>query len=126
VAEIEAELAVDLLGASPARRAAALAVSALAALASGRCRDAHNHARRAGAILDDMGALEEGEALVDRACAEVHVALGDWDSAKDVLAAGVARLHLRAGALPAAISVGFLAMPTNVALLELAARWVSS
>jgi hypothetical protein len=118
-AGLEGALAVELLGAAPARRAAAFAVCALAALRADRLAEARAAATRAVALLDALGSLEEGEALVQRAAHDVHVAAGDPAAAAVAHAAAQARLEARTAALPPDVRAAFRARPSHRWLLEL-------
>ena len=65
-------------------------------LRGGRAVEALDHARRGHAILEQLGAIEEGEAIVRLALAEALAATGDVDGAGAAFAAARRRLLDRA------------------------------
>jgi tetratricopeptide (TPR) repeat protein/predicted Ser/Thr protein kinase len=95
-AEGEATAASELLRVSPALRAHALATLAHVRLAKRRVAEALESAREAMTLLESLGGIEEGEALVRLAYAEALRANGDVAEARQVIAQALARLVARA------------------------------
>ena len=95
-AEREARLSVDILAAVPPLRAGAFAVLARALLAQGRAAEALAAAHEGHALLEQLGTIEEGEALVRLAYAEALLACGE--EAAFAAAIGEAQRHLLARA----------------------------
>ncbi|AKT40051.1 serine/threonine-protein kinase PknK [Chondromyces crocatus] len=91
-AEREARAAAETLKVAPSLRASAVALLSRALLAQGRTAEALLSAREAHAALQELGSLEEGEALVRLAYAEALEATGASSDAASVLA--TAREHL--------------------------------
>lgn len=77
-------------------RALALAIAARAALALGRPDEARAHATASAALLDELGSIEDGEALTRLAFVEVMAACGDLPAAERALARAKERLAERA------------------------------
>jgi tetratricopeptide (TPR) repeat protein len=92
----EAAAAAELLRAAPPLRAAALAVQARAALRQGRTAEALGLAEEATSLLDILGAVEEGEALVRLVHVEALAATGDREGATRAARAARERLLARA------------------------------
>jgi hypothetical protein len=95
-AEREAAAAAELLLVAPPLRASALAVQARAALRQNRPAEAADLARSALALLEELGAIEEGEALVRLVHAEALAALGDHAASKRAASEARDRLLARA------------------------------
>ncbi|WP_437820930.1 serine/threonine-protein kinase [Sorangium sp. So ce1078] len=123
-AEREARAAAAALDAVPPLRAAALAALAQALLGLGRPGEALAAAGEAMALLESLGAVEEGESLVRLAYAESLAANGKLAEAAAAISAARERLLARAA------SVGgpefrdhFMARRENARTLALAAQW---
>ncbi|MFT3770948.1 MAG: tetratricopeptide repeat protein [Minicystis sp.] len=121
-AEREAAAAADLLRVAPPLRAAALAVQARAVLRQDRAADALPLARDALAILDGIGAVEEGESLVRLVHAEVLAGTGDRAACLAAAAAAAERLLARAARIsdPAWRERFLTSVPENAQTLALA------
>ncbi|WP_437812403.1 serine/threonine-protein kinase [Sorangium sp. So ce1078] len=96
-AEEEARRAVGMLEVARPLLPYALATLADVLLAAGRRGEALVEARRAAKIMNEIGQLEEGEALVRAVHAEALWAAGDREGARAALAEAEARLGERAG-----------------------------
>jgi tetratricopeptide (TPR) repeat protein len=96
-AEVEAEMAVRLSGASPPVRALALASLARARLARGAVAEALPEVREAMAILGRLGGLPEGETFVRLVHAQALAAAGSLEDARAAAAEARARLLAMAG-----------------------------
>ena len=77
-------------------RVLALAIAARAELALGRLDAARARATESAALLDELGSIEDGEALARLAFVEVMVACGDLPLAQAALARAQERLEVRA------------------------------
>ncbi|MCL4223230.1 MAG: protein kinase [Myxococcales bacterium] len=120
-ARVEATRAVDLLAGIPPTQCYALAVRAESELALERLELATTAARACERLLDELGAIDEGDGYVRMVLARVLFARGDTADATRVARAGWARVEAAAAGLsdPAA-RASFLAMPEHVALRKLA------
>jgi tetratricopeptide (TPR) repeat protein len=96
-AEVEAEMAVRLGGASPPVRALALAALARARLHRGAAAEALPEVRDAMAILGRLGGLPEGETFVRLVHAQALAAAGALPAARAAAAEARARLLAMAG-----------------------------
>ncbi len=123
-AEREARAAVALLAANPPLRAHALATLAQILLARG-APEAAATAREAHALLDQLGGLQEGEALVRLVHAEALAAGGDLPGARATIATAQARLLERAAKIgDPAWRDSFLAnVPEHARTLQLHRAW---
>ncbi len=92
----EAARGVELLGDGAPSRAVALAAQAEVLLAAGRAGEARAAAATAAELLDEIGGIEEGEALIRLMDAETRDALGDRAGARQVIGDARRRLHERA------------------------------
>ncbi len=92
----EAQTAVELLKVSPSLRVSAMSVLARARLAAGLPDAALAAAREAHAALEQLGEIEEGEALVRLTYAECLSATGAPQEARAVIIAARERLLARA------------------------------
>ena len=124
-AEREALLAVELVASLRSLRAAALAVLAAVRLASGRAKGALAAAEEAMQGLEQLGGLEEGDALSRLVHAEALHATGDIPAARAALAAACERLLVRANQIGDPIRrASFLEnVPENARTLVLAEAW---
>jgi tetratricopeptide (TPR) repeat protein len=95
-AEAEARAAVRLLETAPPLRAGALATLASVLLSAGRDDEALAAAREAAAMLDELGSIEEGEALVRLVLAESLDRAGCRDEARAAIAVARDRLLAKA------------------------------
>jgi tetratricopeptide (TPR) repeat protein len=118
----EAELALEIAASIPGVRAYALGTLAQAALASGDAAKARAAAEEAMSIVSALGGLEEGEALVRLAHAEVLLACGDEAAARAALGAARERLLARAAKIqdPARRASLLANVPEHARILELA------
>jgi tetratricopeptide (TPR) repeat protein len=125
-AEREARAAVALLEVAPPLRPLALAALGLALLRTGRPAEALETLREAMAILDSLGSLEEGEALVRLVHAEALDAAGNRDEARHAIATAEGRLLARAAKITSARwRESFLEnVPEHSRTLSLAAAWI--
>jgi hypothetical protein len=81
----------------PALEATALAVASRAALSTGDATGALTDARRAMALRDEIGAMEEDEAEIFLALAAALRANGLLEEAREIVARGASRLEFLAG-----------------------------
>jgi tetratricopeptide (TPR) repeat protein len=95
-AEQQARAAIGVLEGAPPLRAHALATLARIALQRGDQPRARKLIDRARAIADDMGDIEEGEALIRLVFAQVLRAEGDIEGARGAIAHARERLLARA------------------------------
>ena len=95
-AEEECIAALELLTEALPFRCRALATRAEIALARGAVGEATEHARAASEVLDGLGALEEGAAVVRLAIARARLAAGDVDGARAAIERANERLAERA------------------------------
>jgi tetratricopeptide (TPR) repeat protein len=125
-AEAHAAAAAEALAVAPPLRAHALAIGAGIALARGRTDEALARAREAMGVLESLGGLEEGEALVRLVHAEALHASGDLPGAcRAVLAARAQVLTRAAKLVDPLVRASFLgAVAENARTLALAAAWV--
>jgi tetratricopeptide (TPR) repeat protein len=119
----EAEQAVHACDARP-RRCAALGILAHVRLRQGLAREAHQAAEEAMRLLEPLGGLEEGEALVRLEFAEALDAIGERQAARAALLAAEERLLARASRIADLTwRSSFLErVPENARTLERAAR----
>ncbi len=96
-AEAEALTALELAREVPTTRACALAALARVLLGAGRPGEALERARAAQALLDELGGVEEGEAMIRLALAEALEASGLTPEARAAIEVARARLRERAG-----------------------------
>ncbi len=121
-AEAEVARALALLVETPPVRAFGLAVLAHVHLARGRVAEACATAAESSALLDELGAMEQGEAFVRLAAVEALRAGGDLEGARSAAAIARARL-LERGAImtdPALRESFFTRVPENARTFELA------
>jgi hypothetical protein len=88
----EAQAAAALAGGATPQRAYALAAAARASLALGRTEEALALAEEAAGVLEAVGSMDEGEALVRLVLAEARRAAGDDAGARAAIAAALRRL----------------------------------
>ncbi len=113
-AEREANLAVELLAAAPPARCFALATLADVRIAGGRAPEALSVAKQAFALMESLGRLDEGEALVRLVHAQALAASGDAAGAEAALATARARLRERAARIEdVEMRESFLRVPEN-------------
>jgi ATP/maltotriose-dependent transcriptional regulator MalT len=124
-AERELVLALDLAGATPPLRAFGLAVLASAQLRIGRADLARPVAAEAMELLESLGGVEEGEALIRLMYAESLAALGDATAASQAIATARVRLLERTAMIQDPLwKDSFLEkVRENVRTLELARQW---
>jgi serine/threonine protein kinase/tetratricopeptide (TPR) repeat protein len=118
----EAEAAIDALDDTPPVLALALGTLAEAHLARGDLAAALPAARKAHALLDSLGGLDEGELLVRQVLASALDGTGQTDEARGVAAVALWRLDNLVERLPADLRPGYLAICEHVALRGLAER----
>jgi predicted ATPase len=123
----EAERAVEVCEAAP-RRCAALGVLARVRLRQGLAREAHEAAGEAMRLLERLGGVEEGEALVRLVFAEALAASGGSHAAGRAILAAEERLRARAAKIgdPAWQRSFLERVPENARTLELARQWRAS
>ncbi len=120
-ARLEATRAVDLLSGMPPTLAYALAVRADSELALEHLEMAATAARAAERILDELGAIDEGDAYARHVLARVFLARGEPAEATRVARDAWLRIEAAAAGLTdAAARASFLAMPEHQALRQLA------
>jgi tetratricopeptide (TPR) repeat protein len=124
-AEREARQALGEIGPNPAARAYTISTLARALLGAGRAPDARGAAREAMALLEPLGALEEGESAVRLVHAEALAASGDRRAAVEAIAAARARLLERAARIrdPALRDRFLRGVEDNARTLSLAEAW---
>jgi tetratricopeptide (TPR) repeat protein len=124
-AQREARTAIDVLKAVPPTRAVAFAVLASALLEHGAPREALAAAREAMELLESLGGLEEGEALVRLVHAEALHATGDTAGARAAIHAARRRLDERAARLRTGpLKSSFLeSIPEHVRTFARAREW---
>jgi len=120
-AEASARDAVQVLEASPPKRAFALGVLSRVLAAAGRAAEAMRCATDAVALLEQLGGIEEGEATVLLAHVEALVAAGEKVAAHAAASSACTRLRERAAQITdGALAASFLArVPENARLLRL-------
>ncbi len=115
--------ALSALGHEGPFRAVAQAIHARAALAAGDLALARRESEAASAWLAAHGPIEEGEAAIHRARAEVLVVTGEHDAARALAASALATLEQKSAELPEALRHGFLhGHPDHLRLRELASE----
>lgn len=123
-AERQAEAAVSTLSIAPPVRAHALATLASIRLAMGKTSEALRDATETRGILDMLGGIEVGEALIRLVHAEALGASGDHDAALKAITDAATRLRARADKLDGALREGFLTrIPENARTLALVRAW---
>ncbi|HUS66424.1 MAG TPA: AAA family ATPase, partial [Kofleriaceae bacterium] len=130
-AETAARAAVEIAQAEPVlplNLSESLAILAQALLACGRSDEAHAAAARAVEILDALGGIDDGEALIRLTWVESLFARGDAPRGKEALALAEERLIERARAMtdPAMRRAFLEAVPENARTVALARRWLAS
>ncbi|WP_438000182.1 protein kinase [Sorangium sp. So ce185] len=125
VAEAEARAAAELLQSAPPLRAAAWALSARVLLRKGRADEALALSGEALALLESLGAVEEGESLIRLVRAEALFASGRQDEGIAAVARARQSVLARAGQISNPRNRDrFLSSLDNVETLALAARWL--
>lgn len=121
----EARIGVELLGDGAPSRAFALAVQAEVLLAAGRPAEARAAAATAAELLDELGGIEEGEALIRLTDAETRDAMGDRTGARQVAVEARRRLRERAARVSdPELRARFLgSIPEHARTMALAAAW---
>ena len=124
-AQVEVERALDLLVMYPPTRVPALAIAARIRRVRGDVATALGLAREACTILEEIGQIEEGDALVRLEWAESLDAAGSTDEARRALADARDRLKARADRIDdVQLRESFLsAIPDNQRTLLLAREW---
>lgn len=124
-ADREAKTAVKALSVAPPAKAHALAVAAQIELARGDTASALRNAVDADALLQQVGVLDEGEAMVRLILAEALQASGRQDEARAAITAARNRLLERASHIrDEALRRSFLEqVPENARTLALASAW---
>jgi serine/threonine protein kinase/tetratricopeptide (TPR) repeat protein len=124
-AEKEAREAAGLLGGLPALKSVALAARARALVGLQRGPEALSSAKEAMDLLEELGAIEEGESLVRLGWAESLHAAGDRDKAVEAIAHARDRLYVRASRItePAWRDSFLKNIPENARTLQLAGEW---
>ena len=127
-AEREARAAVELAGASAGMRAGGLAVLAQVLLASGRVSEALAAAEEAAALLELLGEIGDGEALVRLSLAESQRAAGAIEASVATITHARRRLLARADAIrEPRWRESFLGnVPENARTMALARDWRDS
>jgi ATP/maltotriose-dependent transcriptional regulator MalT len=125
-AEFAAIAAVRETAMSPPLHAFALAARARAELGQLRRNQARDTAAKAMAIIDEIGAIDAGDALVRLTAAEALFASGDLDQAKVRIRAARDRLTARAEHIQdPATRAGFLTrIPEHAATMARAKEWL--
>jgi tetratricopeptide (TPR) repeat protein len=125
-AEFAARAAVRETAATPPLHAYALAAQARAELGQLRRREARDTAARAMAIIDDIGAIDAGDALVRLTFAEALFAAGELEQAKERIRAAKDRLLSRAKLIEDETTRNaFLKrIPEHAATLDRAREWL--
>ena len=123
-AEREARVAATMDGSTPPQRAYALGVASRSLVALGRAAEALDAATEAALILETVGGMDEGEAVVRLALAEARLATGDTLGARQAVAVAGARLAERAARITAGpLRQSFLErVPEHADTLALAGR----
>jgi eukaryotic-like serine/threonine-protein kinase len=115
--------AVAELGSMPPTLAYAHAARAEVELLDGEIAEAEAAARHAERLLDELGAIEEGDAYVRLVVARVYAARGAVTEASEIARRAIAKITTAADGLSdRAARATFLAMPEHAALLQLAQR----
>jgi len=127
-AEQHARLALDLAEkptVMPLNRAQTLGVLAATLVAQGRDADALDAATAGLALLEELGAIDEGESQIRLAYAEAVHATGDTQAAKAAIAAAASRLRERAARIanPAWRESFLQKVPENARTLRLERDW---
>jgi len=121
-AEAHARRAVELLAHVPPSLPSALAALAQALVGQGKVQDALDYGQRAYALLQEMGRVEDEEALIRVAYAECLIAIGRDQEANQVIREANSRLEERAAAIddPAWRSAFLSCVPSHAATIALA------
>jgi tetratricopeptide (TPR) repeat protein len=121
-AEAEARRACEVLSETPPALAQARAVLARTLIDLGRSGEALACAEEAASLLERLGGIDEGEALVRLALGEALLAVGRRDDAATAMARAQSRLMARAATIgDPARRASFLGdVPENARTLELA------
>ena len=120
-ARAEAERAFALLADTLPLRSYALAVLVFIHLAEGRVDDARAMALEAGKLVNELGAMEQGESYVRLAVAEALRAAGDIEGAKQAVKRARARLVERGAIMSEPIRESFFQrVPENARTFALA------
>jgi tetratricopeptide (TPR) repeat protein len=108
----------------PLNLSESLAILGQGLLAAGRPHEALAVARRALEMLEGLGGIDDGEAIIRLTWAEALIATGDTDGGRAAIGAARERLLQRAARIPdEAMRAAFLQrVPENRRTLELAAR----
>jgi hypothetical protein len=124
VAEAKAALA-SATQEGPSRAIALATMAAMLLARGGSVSDALNHAREAQAMLDEMGGVDEGEALIRLTYARCLHAAGALPEAKAAIVLARERLHERASLIEAPeLRRSFLEqLPDHVLTASLAEEW---
>jgi tetratricopeptide (TPR) repeat protein len=124
-AEHEARAAIESLSAVSPRRAYALAILSEIVLHERRAEEAHAASLEASGILEVLGGLDEGEALVRLSYAKSLYAVGRFDAARDAIIAARDRLDERASKIsdPTWRRSFVELIGENVQTLQLAQAW---
>jgi hypothetical protein len=130
-AEVAARRALEVAEAEPVlplNRAESLAILAQVLLAQGRTPEALERAEAGLQLLESLGGIDDGEALIRLVHAEALHAAGQGDAARAALGAAAVRLRARAERIgSAALRQSFLErVPENARTLALEKAWAAS
>jgi tetratricopeptide (TPR) repeat protein len=125
-AERESRAAIEALALASPLRAPALATLADVLLRAGRAAEALLAAREAKGLLDELGAVEEGESRIHLVFAEALEATGDRVGAREAIAEARRLLEARAARIvDPALRASFLErVDENARTFERARRWL--
>jgi tetratricopeptide (TPR) repeat protein len=128
LAEREARAALETAAAAPLLRPKAFAALAHVQLSRGDSALALASAKEAQRTLDDLGSIEEGEALVRLVHAEALRATGDIEASVEAILAARKSLETRAAKIgDAEHRTSFLTrIPENARTIELAIAWAGA
>jgi tetratricopeptide (TPR) repeat protein len=108
----------------PLNAAESHAILGAALLAGGRAVEALAEAEAGARLLDSLGGIDDGEAIIRLVRAEALHANGRLDEAIAAIRAAKARLDERAGRIAdPQVRASFLAVPENQRTVELAREW---
>jgi eukaryotic-like serine/threonine-protein kinase len=109
----------------PLNQAESLAILGQTLLAQRRFPEALQVARQGMQMLEELGGIDDGEAIIRLTLAESLEATGDHQAARQAIASARDRLLLRAGKIvDERLRKAFLEqVPENQKTLELAAEW---